>query len=139
MVIHSIHSLRAAEDRDIPEICAIDYELFPDNNFNETTLRKEITEGLSYLLHVDGELAGYTLLRFELGGITDILRLGVRERFRRHGLGTVLLDNALRLGKTTMLTVRKGNDPAIRLYLKHGFKITGSMPQAYSWLMTRSS
>lgn len=134
-----IHSLTPATDRDIPEICAIDYELFPENNFNETTIKREITDGVGYVLRVDGELAGYVLTRADLGGLIDILRLGVRERFRRHGLGSVLLDNAIRLGKTTMLTVRKGNAPALSLYLKHGFRITGTLPQAYSWLMVRSS
>jgi ribosomal protein S18 acetylase RimI-like enzyme len=65
------------------------------------------------------------------------MRLGVREKFRRQGVASMLLRRAISNAPEAMLTVRKGNDPAIRLYRKHDFVIAGTMPQDYAWVMRR--
>lgn len=124
---------------DIETIVALDFELFPENNFNERTLGNQIMAGGGQLLLVDGYPAGYAVISNPLAALVDILRLGVRESYRCCGIGTVLLDNVLRLGKDTMLTVSKNNTPAINLYRKHQFEIVGVMPQHDSWVMVRST
>ena len=116
---------------------SIDYDLFPDNNFNERTLHNQLEVGTGWLLYVDEKLAGYILCNGVGTPLVDILRLGVRETYRNVGIGTVLLRVVLDLGVDVMLSVRKGNDPAINLYRKFGFEITGTMPQHYSWVMRR--
>jgi ribosomal-protein-alanine N-acetyltransferase len=131
-------TLRLANQNDIENLFDVEYELFPDNNFNERTLAHEVQQGTSWVVY-DGEtLVGYTLCRRdEL--ITDILRLGVREKYRRTGVASALLKTASSLTSKTMLTVRKGNDAALALYRKHGFDIVGTMPQDYSWAMLKNS
>lgn len=113
-----------------------EYELFPENNFNERTLAHEIQQGMSWVVTAGDALAGYALCRSD-GLLIDIMRLGVREKFRRQGVASTLLKKAISSAPEAMLTVRKGNDPAIRLYKKHGFVIAGTMPQDYAWVMRR--
>lgn len=122
---------------DAHEIAELESELFPENNFNETTLIHQLETGLAYLIYVDGQTAGYILVAKVGLPLIDILRLGVREPYRKAGLATVMLDNVLRLNKDTILTVMKDNTPAINLYKKHGFEIIGVMPQHNSWVMCR--
>lgn len=114
---------------------SIDYDLFPDNNFNERTLLNQLKVGTGWLMFVDDKLAAYMLVGGFGTQLVDILRLGVREQYRKRGLATALLRQVTQDVATVMLNVRKGNDPAIRLYRKHGFEITGTMPQHYSWVM----
>lgn len=134
-----IHSFKQATSEDVEDLASIDYELFPENNFNERTILHQIESGVGYVLQVDGLLAGYMICSSPKNPPLDILRLGVREKYRKVGIASVLLNNILRLGKDIMLTVRKTNVPAISLYLKYGFLITGTMPQHDSWIMRRST
>lgn len=112
-----------------------EYELFPENNFNEKTLQTEILHGLTWVVHLEDLLIGYAICSSWEDSLLDILRLGVLPLFRRRGIASCLLEEIKKHGKHLMLTVRKGNDPAIDLYKKHGFQITGTLPQHYSWLM----
>jgi ribosomal protein S18 acetylase RimI-like enzyme len=138
------HTLKVAAPEDVDSICAIDYELFPENNFNERTLHNQIVTGKGWLYHEEETLIGYMLVSGLDSPMVDILRLGVREKWRRQLVASQLLWIAkdLALGpfgiesKTgLMLNVRKSNVPAINLYRKHGFEITGTMPQHHSWVM----
>lgn len=133
----AIHTFKKAEPSDIQEIVDIDYELFPLNNFNERTLGQHVVHDICYLIHVDGDLAAYAVVGNTDSPMLDILRLGVKEPYRKAGLASVLLDNVVRLDKDVMLTVLKNNTPAINLYKKHGFEIIGVMPQHESWVMRR--
>jgi len=122
---------------DAEVLAEIDYELFPENNFNERTIADQISSGACFLVECDGEISAYALCSDLKKPLVDVLRLGVRESHRRSGLGTVLLDNVLRTGNEVMLTVSKTNTPAINLYLKHEFQIAGMMPQHDCWVMRR--
>lgn len=139
MALHTLYSLTPNH---IPELVQMEYELFPENNFNEHTLRHQIMTGFGWILFVDGKPAGYSFCS-EDDRFIDILRLGVLPPYWMHGLGTVLLKQALSLGKSNgkdvMLTVQKTNVPAMRLYRKHGFEITGTMPQHDCWVMIRGT
>jgi ribosomal-protein-alanine N-acetyltransferase len=129
------YALRAATAADADRLAELEYELFPDNNFNEVTLCHEILQGVTWVALVEDTIVGYALCRMGNGRLLDILRLGVLGPFRRLGIASALLESATRASGHQMLTVRKGNDPAIALYQKHGFHITGSMPQHYAWVM----
>lgn len=120
---------------DADALAEIEYVLFPENNFNATTLRNEILHDLTWVAHVDELLVGYVLCRMGNGSLLDVLRLGVLPSFRRLGIASQLLKSAMSITGHVMLTVRKGNDPALELYHRHGFQITGTMPQHYSWVM----
>mgnify|MGYP001595510246 CR=1 FL=1 len=129
------YSLRPATTDDVQGLVNLEYELFPENNFNEKTLTNEILQGTTWVAGAGSTLLGYCLCRMWDKTLIDILRLGVLEEVRRCGIGRHLLEAALARTEHAMLTVRKGNDPAITLYERYGFQITGSMPQCYAWVM----
>jgi ribosomal protein S18 acetylase RimI-like enzyme len=66
-----------------------------------------------------------------------IWELLVKEGFRRKGIGTLLVDYAVKLSKrrgARMLVVetQSCNVPAVSFYLKHGFELVGFDVAAYS-------
>jgi len=129
--------IRDAVPEDNEVMAKLDMEIFPNNCFNETTLREELRMGGGYLAIIKGKPAGYSLFRVERG-LVDILRLGVVETSRCRGLGGALLALSVKQGRRAMLTVKMTNVAAINLYRKHGFVVSGSMPQSGYWVMTTS-
>jgi [ribosomal protein S18]-alanine N-acetyltransferase len=128
------YTLRLAKRADAQDICDLDLELFPENCFNEGTLGREIEQGPCWVIYEGDTLAGYALCKLS-GTLVDILRLGVREEYRQHGFGTLLLRQAMAVSGHIMLCVKVENDPALRLYQKHGFEIVGVLPQYDTWVM----
>jgi len=77
------------------------------------------------------KIIGYVCIRTILD-VTHVLNLAVLPEFRRTGIGSMLLNDALkelkRLKKDInliTLEVRESNTAAIKLYEKFGFKVTG--------------
>jgi [ribosomal protein S18]-alanine N-acetyltransferase len=67
----------------------------------------------------------------------EILNLAVAPAFRRHGVGTDLLDAVLAWARGSgatqaMLEVRAANDAALRLYHRHGFVVAGRRARYYA-------
>ena len=99
----------------------------------------------TYLTHKDamflvveekGEILAYCglLMVLDEGDITNV---AVRPDRQREGIGHFLMDSLIRLaeeqGVTTIhLEVRVGNDTAIRLYERMGFKRDGIRKQYYT-------
>lgn len=82
-------------------------------------------------------LRGYILVRPDQG-VNDITRLGIAKEHQGQGLAKLLLRCVIGLfNQDIILTVRKDNAPAIQLYTRFGFQITGHVHEA-SWLMRRS-
>lgn len=82
---------------------------------------------------------------FEEGEITNV---AVRETVRKQGIGNQLLkavlEEGIKAGVTRfVLEVRVSNQPAVRLYQKHGFVTAGIRPDFYelpkenAWIMVR--
>lgn len=125
--------MRPATLDDIAEIVELEYLLFPENNFNEVTLANELVLGKGWVIYEQGQLIAYMLLRSD-GEVTDITRLGVMPGHQRKGHGTLLLQEAIKT--PAMLTVHKNNVGALRLYLRHDFRIIGTLPEG-GWVMLR--
>ena len=85
---------------------------------------------------LDGDaLAGYIVLSIVLdeGSIDNV---AVVPEFRRRGIADLLLSHAEEQGRALKLAfltleVRAGNEPAIRLYEKHGFVEVGRRKNYY--------
>ncbi|MET0269161.1 MAG: GNAT family N-acetyltransferase [Sphingomonas sp.] len=80
------------------------------------------------LARVDGVPAGFALSRIVLDE-AELLLIGVRPAYRRHGVGSALLGNlrleaASRGAARLHLEVRDGN-PAMHLYRQRGFRQVG--------------
>lgn len=102
---------------------------------NSGTLSRELRlPGIN--LVVGEPIKGYILCR-DVGHIFDVTRLGVVSFAQGFGLGRQLLQAVLALAHTeVMLTVRKDNARALRLYHGMGFQIVGHIEQA--WFMSIS-
>ncbi len=107
----------------------LEYAIFPEDNMGEYLLSRELQVGTGFI--IDGK--GYVLYRDQ--DLRDILRLGVVAEHRGQGLGEKLLMSALCEVTEAMLTVRKTNTAALRLYAKHGFRIVGDVPRYRNWVM----
>ncbi|MGW0041738.1 ribosomal protein S18-alanine N-acetyltransferase [Rhodococcus sp. NPDC003348] len=85
-----------------------------------------------------GAVVGYAGIAL-LGTVTDaefeVHTIGVDPAHRRRGLGSLLLDELLRLadgyGGPVFLEVRTDNDAAITLYRREGFEIVGTRRNYY--------
>jgi ribosomal protein S18 acetylase RimI-like enzyme len=84
-----------------------------------------------------GELAG--LIAFTLDtGTLDVCRMAVCPRFFRRGVASRLLEfvEAVPGIDRMVVSTGKGNDPAVSLYLKHGFKRVGEREVAEGVFIT---
>ncbi len=82
-----------------------------------------------------GKPAGYAVMLY-LPDEGEICTVCVSKEHRRKGIGALLLESLVAEGKQREikklnLEVRAGNMPAIALYEKHGFKITGRRKSYY--------
>ncbi len=129
--------MRVALPEDVEELAELEAELFPDNCFNEHTLRYELQSSRGWVEESDGRLLGYVLVRTE-SGLVDILRLGVRSEHHRQGIASRLLARAVQEAPKAMLTVKKDNAAALSLYFSFGFRITAHLDDDNAWLMATS-
>jgi ribosomal-protein-alanine N-acetyltransferase len=85
---------------------------------------------------VNGKFAGFILSR-RAADEAEILSVAVPDRLRGHGVGRALLDLHLRrlagLGvRAVFLEVEEGNEPALKLYRRAGFRQVGQRPNYYA-------
>jgi ribosomal-protein-alanine N-acetyltransferase len=81
-------------------------------------------------------LGGYIVARMGADEL-HINNVAVRENYRRRGIGQTLLDRILEEGKRAgvaraFLELRAGNDAALALYEKCGFRVTARRQKYYS-------
>ena len=105
------------------------------------TRLKHVSEGRAVALaaEYEGCVAGYINVYFECNGgaylgkgLPEIVDFGVLQKYRRHGIGTRLMDTAEKIagryGDTVCLGVglHKGYGSAQRMYVKRGYIPDGS-------------
>jgi [ribosomal protein S18]-alanine N-acetyltransferase len=118
---------------DIEPVLQLERQLFTDDAWTETMFWSELAEHESrhyVVAEVDGSVVGYAGLCAYKSGEAYVQTIGVAPGHRREGIGSALLadllDDAQRRGCTQVdLEVRDGNDDAIRLYERHGFRRIG--------------
>lgn len=127
-------NFQLARREDAETVAELDLLTFGEDSLGPSTMRQEIRLGWCMLTQIDGDLAGYALVR--PGPLHDLLRLGVHPDYRRRGIAGNLLTQAVKTyPEAMMLFVRKTNEPALLLYKKTGFRIAGVKKD--SWLMIR--
>jgi len=115
---------------DVPDLIRIDREAFPDTPILPGTMRARLQEEESVIVAMSGkEVAGFCTYSMPEPGAAWINVLAVGEAHRGSGIGAALTvraakrlfaDGAQNIG----LTTNDGNGPAIRLYVRLGFKQT---------------
>ena len=118
------------------QIARLEQECF-SSPWSQAMLEEELFNAqASFIVAEDGEgnILGYAGLHVILDeGYID--NVAVEPAARRHGVGDALLDVFCRFGQAHLafltLEVRASNEPAIRLYQKHGFEVAGARKGYY--------
>src|SRR5438552_14918492 len=127
----------AMREDDIPEVQAIEREIFP-TPWPRNAYYRELHHNRSayYLvLRRDEEIVGYAGL-WKMSDEAHITTVGVRANQQGKGYGhalmAALIQRAYQLGSRWLtLEVRPSNDVAGRLYEKFGFKVLGRRTRYY--------
>lgn len=131
---YNVH-LRDATLDDLELLEDLEVQIFPADCLNSRSLEGELKRGFGGIYELEGRPVGYFLCRRE-HNLVDLLRLGILPGHRGKGIGQFLLKVVLMNSLKTMLTVRRDNEPALRLYRKHGFVIVGELdPAMPAWVM----
>ena len=121
----------------LPQIAELERACF-SVPWSENMLAEELDNPLaSFIVALcdNGQVLGYAGLAVVAGeGYID--NVAVREEYRRQGIAQDLLNVFLRFGaahglRFLSLEVRASNEPAKRLYMKHGFAQVGRRPGYY--------
>jgi ribosomal protein S18 acetylase RimI-like enzyme len=120
-------------------LLAFEQSIFPTSQLSNAALHQQLRKpGAGYYLKKDtrGVPLGYALFQDD-GPLRDILRLGVREDARCHGVGSTMLsclchDAFFGSGhQLVLLSVEKKNYRAINFYKEHHFTPVGHTDTHY--------
>jgi len=139
-----VYNIRLVTEDDIPRILEIENEAFSPP-WTHGSLLGEIYRDDSFFAVVDdsehrvpnsGFISGFVILR-RMGDDGELLQIAVEKSARRSGIAGMLLETALLHArenglKSVFLEVRRGNDAAVSLYKKHGFKTVRRRKGYYS-------
>ena len=84
-----------------------------------------------------GSVVGFLAAVVSAPQLARILMLAVYGPWRRHGIGSSLMDSflkecSMRGLSTVELEVRKSNEGAIQFYTRYGFEVTNLLPNFYT-------
>ena len=130
--------VRRAHPSDLDAIMAIERASFP-TPWSEAAMRREVeAQDHSYMLvaEVRGRVAGY-VVTWAYVGEAHVLNVAVAPRWRKHGLGELLMLSAIEEGvvrrcSRVVLEYRVSNVAARNLYRKLGFAEAGIRPHYYA-------
>ena len=124
-------TIRQAKLYDVPAMARIERESF-DEPWSAAEITKDVTAGggLYVAAATAGEeLAGYAEIRC-VAGEAQIYNIAVAPEYRRAGIGESLLRHMIQVAEESgcsvvTLEVMDGNDAAMELYRKLGFREVG--------------
>ena len=130
--------IRQAKLYDVPAMARIERDSF-EAPWSADEITKDVTAGGNVYVAValaDEERAGYAEIRM-IAGEGQIYNIAIAPEFRREGIGEALLrhliDKADADGcKLVTLEVRSGNEAAMELYKKLGFREVGRRKGYYA-------
>lgn len=130
-------NIRQAKLYDVPAIVRIETDSF-DDPWSAESITKDVTTGSGVYVAVaeaDGEKAGFAEMRI-VADEAQIFSVAVDKDLRGRGIGDALLRHLVQKSKelgcnTLTLEVRAGNEAAISLYKKMGFKEVGKRKGYY--------
>lgn len=126
--------VRPACHRDVPEVSALEAELFGRDAWSPRLVEGELTHELRRaVVAVVGEtVVGYAVL-FVVGDTVDLHRIGVSLHHQRRGIASELLAALdLETHPQVLLEVRADNAPAIALYESAGFVAVSTRRHYYA-------
>jgi ribosomal protein S18 acetylase RimI-like enzyme len=109
-----------------------------DKNSESRLFEAHIEEPQVFVSELDGEQVGWIELGYEKwNNRMRVWEFLVKEEFRKEGIGTLLMNHAVKLAKERgarmlVLETQSCNVPAISFYLNFGFELIGFDAAAYS-------
>lgn len=129
-------SLREMKLNDSVRIAELEQEIFTDA-WTQTGIEDTFVQSHSVIVvaEEDSKIQGYCILYVVLDE-AEIARIGVTERVRHGGVGSLILQFGEKICKEKgverlLLDVREGNLPARKFYEKHGFLVDGIRKNFY--------
>ncbi len=131
-------NIRQAKLYDVPALARIERDSF-GSPWSAEEITKDVTAGGNVYVAVaeyGGEKAGYGEIRF-VAGEAQIYNIAIAPEFRREGIGEALLRHMITRAEDNgcdlvTLEVRGGNEPAMALYTKLGFREVGRRKGYYA-------
>lgn len=130
--------IRWMKSRDVPYIIDMERAIFPSPWSAESFLYRlyERSYNISLIGVIGKELVSYAV-SYVVHDELHFGNLAVDQKHRSINIGEALLLTSLQIGKESNcrvvhLEVRENNQPAIRLYQKHGFEIVGVRENYYT-------
>jgi ribosomal-protein-alanine N-acetyltransferase len=122
-------TIRSAVLNDVPALLAIEQEAASAAHWTREQYAGLVESGIVLLAEEAGNISGFVCAK-NVAGDWEIENMVVAKQGRRRGIGSGLLDELLRrvrnqAGAAVWLEVRESNQPARRLYERHGFCETG--------------
>ena len=129
-------SLREMKLNDSVRIAELEQEIFTDA-WTQTGIEETFVQSHSVIVVAEegSKIQGYCILYVVLDE-AEIARIGVTERVRHGGVGSLILQFGEKICKEKgverlLLDVREGNLPARKFYEKHGFLVDGIRKNFY--------
>jgi ribosomal-protein-alanine N-acetyltransferase len=128
-------TIRSAVLDDVPALLAIEQEAASAAHWTPEQYASLVESGIVLVAEEGGNISGFVCAKI-VAGDWEIENMVVAEQARRRAVGGGLLDELLRrarnqAGGAVWLEVRESNQPARRLYEKHGFRVTGRRREYY--------
>ncbi len=122
-------TIRSAVLDDLPVLLAIEQEAKTAAHWRREQYARLVESEIVLVTEDGGNISGFVCAK-NVAGDWEIENMVVAKQGRRRGVGNGLLDELLRrvrqqAGAAVWLEVRESNEPARRLYKKHGFRETG--------------
>lgn len=130
--------IRPAREGDLQGVLRVEYESFKDPYPLDLLRHLLASNPLSFLVsEVDGKIVGYIIGTVRWLNIGHILAIAVDPKYRRRGIGTMLMKAAMdyfgkRAVRKVRLEARESNVGARRFYSSLGFSEVGRVPYYYS-------
>jgi ribosomal-protein-alanine N-acetyltransferase len=130
--------LRSYDPQDFSALYRLDQSCFPAGiSYSKTTLRYFLSLRTADCLVAmeDTHIAGFILTE-ENPPLAHVITLDVAERFRRHGIGSLLLAeseaNLARRGvRHILLETATNNEAGVAFWQRHGYRIEATLKRYY--------
>ena len=118
-------NIRPAQNSDVEAICAFDQRVGEEES-RRPFIRRSIENGCCYIAE-EGAIMGYAVLEYSFFELGFIAMLYVHENFRRHGVGTALMEHIEGICTTEKLftSTNLSNIPMQSLLMKLGYEESG--------------
>lgn len=132
-------TIREAKISDLDTVHSIELTCFGQDAYGPALLQiyQMVSPNTFLVAEHEGNVIGYVIGTLEARDKGHVVSIGVHPNYRKRGVATALLNEVIsrfnaRGVKIVKLEVRVSNLPAINLYRKLGFEITGTVEKYYS-------